>query len=269
MSDYSSSYRLKVAMVGPKSSQWTQKQQQTLRFMIHKNLEGLNKINFTVIPVGDGKVEILDFTGKKVYYPFTVISGHCPVGHEKYWCYDLERFVDSVDVNGLPNSMLPPRYSGCGYQYSDLVYDNGGVDTWVEIEADELKINKQIFAPKHVGWNDSFKCPICSTEFAKPSDVTRHGKEQHFKNAFQLPVITLKGFRTRNIEIAKEAQVVICYVPKKDVSKFDTSKGVGQHNAKEHYCFHCREWGHPTNGGCWVKKYAMQLGKETHLALIE
>jgi hypothetical protein len=246
-------YRLKVAMVGPDSTKWTERTEQLCKKLIHLNLEGLQQINATVIPISDSKFKTLEYSGKKVYYPFTVISGHCPVGTPKYWCYDEERFVDIVDVDGNEHHD-PPKYSGYGYQFSDIVYDQGGVDTWVEIQADRIHIDKQIFPAPAMQWNDK--------------NVTRYCTCGDFR-CDDLYVNKLRGYRSRNIQIAETAQVVLCYVPKVDTSKFDTSKGVGEHNAKSHYCFHCREWGHPTNGGCWTMQYAKKLGKETHLVIIE
>jgi hypothetical protein len=241
-------YTLKVAMVGPQTSQWTIRQEDNCKKLINLNLEGLKQINATVIPIGDGKFKTLEYSGKKVYYPFTVLSGHCPVETERYWCYDLERFVNIDDVDCIRGGKDPPTYAGSGYQFSDKVYDQGGVDTWVEIEADMQKIKKQIFPAPAKGWYD--KQEICGFDH-----------EYIYKKVL--------GYRSRNIQMAEVAQVVLCYVPKVDTSKFDTSKGVGQHNVKAHYCFHCREWGHPTNGGCWTKKYAEKLGKETHLVIVE
>jgi hypothetical protein len=239
-------------MVGPETSKWTSRQENSCKKLINLNLEGLKQINATVIPVGNDKFKMVDYSGKKVYYRFTVISGHCPVGTEMYWCYDEERFVNKVDVDGDEHND-PPRYSGHGYQFSDLVYDQGGVDTWVEIDADRQKINKQIFPAPALQWNDKV-VPVCTS------------RRYHEATASQL---RLDGYRTRNIKIAKEAEIVLCYVPKVDVSKFDISKGVGECNSKAHYCYHCREWGHPTNGGCWTMQYAKKLGKETYLVIIE
>lgn len=117
----------------------------------------------------------------------------------------------------------------------------GGVDIWAEKIADELGIQKEIYAPEMYSdgnyyWEDKVKyrwhCgdPMCT----------------------QREKIVVKGFRTRNIQIAEACDKLYCVVPAVDST-----------------CLHCGVSGHPTNGGCWTMKYAKKLGKETFLRVIE
>ena len=109
----------------------------------------------------------------------------------------------------------------------------GGVDIWAEEVAKERGIDTDIIKPDINEWEDRY-----ATEYENP----------------YIPVPILKGFKSRNIAIAKDSDVVYCLVPKMTLSFF---------------CKHCWEYGHPSNGGCWTMKFAKKIGKETHLVIIE
>ena len=119
-----------------------------------------------------------------------------------------------------------------------------GVDIWAEEIADVLRITKQIYAPEVYQWADSSTAKVYHRE-----GVTKR----------------LKGYRTRNIDMAKACDIVYCIVPKRYTSP-DYEDVIFNKDLK---CIHCKMAGHPTNGGCWTMKYAKKLGKEVHLVVIE
>jgi len=122
----------------------------------------------------------------------------------------------------------------------------GGVDIWAEEIADFYKINKEIYKPDVNQWDD----------IRGRSEDWEFGKPRH-------PIIK-KGYRSRNIQIAKACDVLYCIVPKVKLSAMliDTKL------TRDNMCIHCEKARHSTNGGCWTMKYARKLGKETHLIVI-
>jgi hypothetical protein len=112
----------------------------------------------------------------------------------------------------------------------------GGVDIWAEEIADNLGIQKIIFAPEVNQWED-------------PPD----GPQGE----------SFVGYKTRNMMIAQTCDVLYCIVPHNNVGF-----NIIPYNPVC-YCKHCEIWGHPTNGGCWTMKYANKIGKETHLEIFK
>jgi len=121
----------------------------------------------------------------------------------------------------------------------------GGVDIWAEEIADELGIKKEIYPAEVNQWNDKIK----------------HKKTNNIWVSYKL-----KGFRSSYIQIAEACDVLYCLVPQIQPKHKLIDEIINERNA---YCIHCDMAGHPTNGGCWTKKYTKGLGKETHLVVIE
>lgn len=92
----------------------------------------------------------------------------------------------------------------------------GGVDIWAEIVATIMYIPKKIFIPDILEWKGRW--------------IEFEGKK-----------VYLKGYKDRNMEIAKECDVLYCIDPA------------------------WRDW----SGGRWTMNYAKKLGKEVHLELIK
>jgi len=111
----------------------------------------------------------------------------------------------------------------------------GGIDIWAEEVADQLKIKKNIIKPEINQWDDSW-------------DVCGCGDATHDKK--------LMGYKSRNIKIAEECNILYCIVPYVDGSKCNHHKGEQD------------EIDHPNNGGCWTRQYARKIGKETRLVII-
>lgn len=92
----------------------------------------------------------------------------------------------------------------------------GGVDIWAEIVADVLGVEKEIYLPEVNQWPDGVEIVY---------ETPRGNLEK-----------TLKGYMSRNMEIAKACDVLYCIDPKSRRS-----------------------------GGRWTMDYAKKLGKEVHL----
>jgi len=126
----------------------------------------------------------------------------------------------------------------------------GGVDIWAEEIAKELGIQTEIHPAEHKGWKDAVKCQICGEEYEYPINwetFCHSGETRH-----------LKGYCSRNIEMAESGDIGYCIVPRSDTS----------YSRELWYCRHCGIHGHPTNGGCWTIKKMKEMGKEVHLVVI-
>jgi hypothetical protein len=68
------------------------------------------------------------------------------------------------------------------------------------------------------------------------------------------------GYMERNIQIAKESDIVVCITVKELPPDY---KGM-----RFRMCYHCGTDSHVKSGGCWTMKYAEKLGKETQLIVV-
>jgi len=133
----------------------------------------------------------------------------------------------------------------------------GGVDIWAEEIADELGIKKEIYPAEadkegKYHWDDK-------REF-DPKTYDEHIMGGAFY--FYAKLRKLKGYRSRNIQVAEACDVLYCIVPRAK-RLIDTTEYM--------FCKHCCEFGHPTNGGCWTLKYLRQHfpDKEVHLVVVQ
>jgi len=115
-----------------------------------------------------------------------LVSGHCPIGQERWYCVDC---AETPAFN--PWSDKPCEL--CGHHRTLKVYDQGGVDTWAEIIATELGLKKEIYpaicaTPKYKGeyyeqcvkrFDDYWKKE--GFEKADRGDLGSHLWEWHFK----------------------------------------------------------------------------------------
>jgi len=112
---------------------------------------------------------------------------------------------------------------GCGYENTKKrAYIPPGIDEWAEIVADVLGIKKDIRYAPAGQWNDKLDV-IYETD--------RGNLEEN-----------LKGYRTRNTEIAEMCDILYCIDPK---------------------------WRGEKTGGQWTMRYAQKARKEVHLVQIE
>lgn len=97
----------------------------------------------------------------------------------------------------------------------------GGIDIWAEIIADVLGFKKEIYLPEVNQWND----------------------KNDGMNQWGFPETVYAGYKTRNIRIAKNCDVLYCIDPKSRGETF--------------------------TGGKFTCRVASDLGKEVHLVEIE
>lgn len=69
-----------------------------------------------------------------------------------------------------------------------------------------------------------------------------------------------KGYKPRNIQIARASDVVHCITLKQLPPEFN--------GMKFSLCYHCKRDDHVKSGGCWTAKYAKKLGKDSFLHII-
>jgi len=124
----------------------------------------------------------------------------------------------------------------------------GGVDIWAEEIADDLKIKKEIYKSLVNQWEDSKqKCNIChGTGMKDMGWHKRFGEWEHDKEACDnFGCIKgwqkLRGYKSRNIQIAEVCDILYCIEPK----------------------------GRTRSGGIWTMNYAKKLGKKVYLVKIE
>jgi hypothetical protein len=86
----------------------------------------------------------------------------------------------------------------------------GGIDIWAEEEADKLGREKIIHPPKELSWS--------------------------------------KGYKPRNLLIAKDSDIVHCIVVANYPDDYD--------GMKFKRCYHCNSDDHIKSGGCWTAKRA-------------
>jgi hypothetical protein len=175
----------------------------------------------------------------------------------------IEKVKQEISNILLDYHVIPVNEKFSSYKHEILVSGHcpkGGVDIWAEEIADELGIKKEIYPTEVNQWEDKNYGPRI---IINPSDI---GKDN-----------VLKGYKSRNIQIAEACDMLYCIVPRTTLDNikscydgcgaFDTC-GLPLKDCNQ-YCIHCKERGHQTNGGCWTMKYAKKLGKETHLVVIE
>ncbi len=186
---------VKIAIVGPEESKWTEEQKAKAKAEISKIFfKWLKGYHFE-------EYDYSGFPGFKTKYDFediTLVSGHCP---------------------------------------------KGGIDLYAEEMADELGIQKEIYPAEVNQWED----------------VVNYDKG--FPKNGIISISRMKGYKSRNIQIAEACNILYCIVPKRYVDAGPS--------AESDYCKHCKEWGHPTNGGCFTLEWTKKLNKETHLIVIE
>ena len=155
----------------------------------------------------------------------------------------------------------------------------GGVDIWAEEIADELGIKKEIYPAEVNQWNDKkskdiFVCNFDGCTFeGSEGEIYKHSDETGHM-CINVSNKILKGYRSRNIQIAEACDVLCCIVPWVNIEALDNIHEDEPPPfpitlSKNQYCIYCKQIGHPTNGGCWTMKKARQLGKEVHLVMVE
>lgn len=107
----------------------------------------------------------------------------------------------------------------------------GGIDIWMEEEADRLGVSKIIHPPSVLKWEGTKKNP---------------------------------GYHQRNMQIAETSTKVVCITVRQLPPEYD---GMRFHRCY-HHDDEATVPDHVKSGGCWTTKYARSIGKETELIII-
>ena len=94
----------------------------------------------------------------------------------------------------------------------------------------------------------SGECHLGGVDIWAREETTRRGIYFRGYPALKLQWDGKDGYRSRNILIAKMADLVVCITP---LNYPDGRKG---------WCKHCRDH-HVSSGGCWTARYAEKIGK--------
>jgi len=207
---------MKMAIVGAREDRWTKEQKEKVKRKIKEII-----MNYYIEHDNYGQFE-------PELEP-TLVSGHCPVGNEMWYCVDCNGW----DGNGVEPDPHPSHTTQRSHR-TIKVYDKGGVDTWAEIIACKLGIKTEIYPPEVNQWENK---RILNPEYG--SSMQRY--------------YTLRGYKSRNIQIAEACDVLYCITPKSETA----------------YCRHCKVYGHIQSGGCWTLKKTKELGKSTFMVVIE
>lgn len=221
----------------------------------------------------------------------TLVSGHCPVGEERWYCVDCNKWLPITDGK--------TTFSICRMSHNVVkVFDKGGVDTMVEIIATELGIQKEIYAPEVKQWDDwnGSQCNKCGfidaesqMEFQRMPVSQREYLMQHKeKCGGSFVPFTKKGYRSRNIDIVNAIpnppNGVLYDIEPKGSCKHCGGSGLmflTEEQTKRKLerlektgipfslkCRYCLGTGN-YSGGTRTLRYAEKLGKETHLVVVE
>jgi len=264
---------LKVGIVGPEESKWPKDAEKKVKEVAELLLKGgvwrcSNNHQFHWFPTQNLKItEPMKLPERKGFdwLPRPSLSiqplPHCRI------CGPEIKVVRIAEVTFVSGGCPVSKCDNCGKRSFSDVSDPlvgyvtcefcgqkkkrraGGVDIWSEEVADQLGLQKEIYHPQVNKWPSMWKCRECN--FARASSGYVFSHQAHFHGIEETP-IELKGFKARNIDIAKTINVGYCLVP--DIS---TS-----------FCSHHQIYGHPTNGGCWTILTAENSGKEVHLIAI-
>ena len=136
------------------------------------------------------------------------------------------QWLDTADMYGGETILIS---GGC---------HRGGVDIWAEEVADNLGINKMVFPAEIYQWGDGSECLCCGEiiPFTSEEKITEHTKARGgtWNNTKRL-----KGYRSRNIQIAEACDILYNFEP----------EGV-------------------RSGGRWTLGHANMLGKPVHQIFI-
>lgn len=188
------------------------------------------------------------------YSNLTLVSGHCPVGKERWYCVDCESWImgDGETAGFLKTCHKHLR----GHRLVE-VYDKGGIDTWAEIIAKKLGIETDIHPAETYQWKD---------KVIKVSEAFIPCQSRNY----------LKGYRSRNIDMAKigtigytiEVAGSCRHCGGTGKQKKADEEGDGWYYDSRESCNKCKGTG-AYSGGTFTINWMKKLGKETHQVIIE
>jgi len=232
---------MKIAIVGAQEDKWTEEQKSKAK----------KKIKEIIM---NHYIEYDNFGQFEPELRPIIVSGHCPVGKERWYCVDCNGWGDLVK-----DTQLNPD---CEYHKGMVIsiYDLGGVDSWVEIIAARYKLKKEIYPAEVNQWNNnSDKCPNCNHVSYLPrwKEVCEDNRPS-------------RGYKSRNIQIAEACDILYDIEP---AGKCRYCNGSGSrkryHNGGYGIitCKYCNGDG-SYSGGTWTLKYAKKLGKIVNKIII-
>ena len=270
---------LRVGIVGADGKKWKGDQELRMKEYIKRLLislsnkeliaEGLSFLQVKNIPeewkyMDENRSpedwELWDATTKPVEFDeLIIVSGHCPVGTLKWFCLECNTFIDDEKIiNHTENNSLGMI----------RVYDQGGVDTWTEIIASRQEIKIEIYPAEVYQWED------------KKTNIMDRELVDKYPNDFEKQFVRLKGYKSRNIQIAEVCDILIdiesarkCKYCKGTGIESVTFENSGEFSSDEgtliqNECQKCEGDG-AYSGGTWTYKYARKLGKEVYKVIIK
>ena len=254
---------LKVGMVGADGRKWTEKQEKRVRNIIELILTNAEK-GFILVPKGE------NLWDNKPIYPslqekpidLTVVSGGCPVGKKMPYCCTCDKWLTLNDWTQVD------AHERAGHEVIEA-YDNGGVDTILEIVATQLGLKKEIYPANCTSishktenrYNTYEECREKSKEYS-----WTHFWESHFK--------------PRNIQIARAIPLppkgVLYDIERKGSCRWCKGEGKSPHvnpELERHGitvrppCSKCEGTG-AYSGGYFTFKEARKLRKEVYQIVI-
>lgn len=209
---------IKVFIGGSQGSKWTIRRE--VRSIITDLLQSLVYDKALILPpfeihsglIMDPKIRPIE------YDKLIVLSGHCPVGIERYYCIECNKFITNRPHNHLEWTRPSPLVK---------TYDQGGVDSLVEIECHKLGIEVELHPAPAKQWHDNFN---------------------------------LKGYRSRNLDMANAANFGYA-LDAKGSCKWCRGTGIkGRHEALVN-CPYCHTTG-ARSGALFVVDKMKSLGKQ-------
>lgn len=146
----------------------------------------------------------------KTEYPtaLTIVSGHCPVGEEKYFCLNCMRW----------NQWPHPNHRNVKGHFL------GGVDTWAEIYASKYHARLKTWPAEFHGWPDM---RVFEPQGCKGITHYYNGDPTIFPHVHF-------GFKSRNAMIASDVELLYVLSPMGDDRKLVWNGGLWTGNYAEH-----------------------------------
>ena len=260
---------LKLVIVGADGRKWNGNQEARMKEYIGRQLKSLlygkelivGEIKFKENELWDAKLKRVEFD------ELIVVSGHCPVGEERWF---------DITFNDWFPKYLKEAKSWAEEERHKVVkvFDEGGVDTEVEIACAKLGIKTEIYPAPAMQWED--KKDILIELKTSPVEHFINGlKNIRYSPLLNVDMIAdLMGYKSRNIVTANVCDILFDIEPS---GKCSHCGGIGHRgvivdsNSGNEYFIKCKycEGDGAYSGGTWTLKYARKLGKEVHKVIIE
>jgi len=251
---------IKIGIVGVDGTKWTKGQEEIVKEWIRHILhDKLAKLNYDKESL-------------------TVVSGHCPVGEELWYCIDCDEWMAEESTKYF----LHKQDEIQSKHRLVKVFDKGGVDTIVEIVATELGIKKEI----HPAFQNKWLGDKIKDAFRNDSAIKSEGYEAVKDYGGEEPIHWIGhigrrvGFKARNIQIAESPDVLYDIEPKGScrhcggtgrvrsyIPRWVAGGLIRESESLLRTCKWCKGTG-VYSGGTWTMRYAENLGKEVHQIVI-